>query len=388
MKSSPPEFVKANRIIGEARISALDVFDIQLPATIEPAASQVTRYRVVEVVTDANVTGYSFTQANQDGGVHVDNRPLLRSLMVGRDLFGILPELAIWRAGGAVEHALWDTIGKLVGQPVHRLLGGGSRTVKAYATCVWPGPLDQSGISADDQALMAVRLRDAGFKGMKIRIWRPDPDDDIHACSVIRAAVGPEFAIMVDRTAHLSGRTWDVDTAVKVAHGLEKVGVEWLEEPLDRADLDGLRRLSDRVVIPIAGGEAYRELTEFREALTLNAFDIIQPDAMHTGGVLPTVRVGTLAEAFDTRCVPHGSNGLALAGWLQVASVLRSEWQEIALVKPPILPEEQWEPALAIIRTDSLFKIREGEIEIPQAPGLGLNVDKHALDEYRVPVAG
>src|SRR5258708_19702003 len=95
MKSSPPEFVKANRIIGEARISALDVFDIQLPATIEPAASQVTRYRVVEVVTDANVTGYSFTQANQDGGVHVDIRPLLRTLMLVRDLFVILLDFAI-----------------------------------------------------------------------------------------------------------------------------------------------------------------------------------------------------------------------------------------------------------------------------------------------------
>ena len=124
---------------------------------------------------------------------------------------------------GGLEHAIWDAIGKIAGQPVYRLLGGAEGKVKAYLTCVWPGNPDQSHVTYDQQAEMAVKIKQAGFHGMKIRAWRPRPDDDVEACRTIRAAVGPEFAIMFDRTAHhpqVAGQSvWDYETALSHCAG-------------------------------------------------------------------------------------------------------------------------------------------------------------------------
>ena len=117
--------------------------------------------------------------------------------------------------------ALWDAIGKIAGQPACKLLGGAADRVKAYVTCVWKGNLDQSHIACEDQARTAVKLKQAGFKGMKIRAWRPNPMDDVAACAVIKQAVGPDFAVMFDRTAHrpeaVGRRVWDYETGLKVA---------------------------------------------------------------------------------------------------------------------------------------------------------------------------
>jgi L-alanine-DL-glutamate epimerase-like enolase superfamily enzyme len=87
-----------------------------------------------------------------------------------------------------LEHALWDAIGKIAGQPVWRLLGGPRASLKTYVTVVWRGNADQSQVAYRDQADFALRLKKAGFAGMKIRAWRPDPMHDVEACGEIRAA--------------------------------------------------------------------------------------------------------------------------------------------------------------------------------------------------------
>src|SRR5207302_5086875 len=90
---------------------------------------------------------------------------------------------------GGVEHAVWDAIGKIAGQPVAKLLGGSADRVKAYVTCVWKGNLDQSQVPYAEQARMAVKLKQAGFKGMKIRAWRPNQMDVVAAGGVLKQAV-------------------------------------------------------------------------------------------------------------------------------------------------------------------------------------------------------
>ena len=168
---------------GGVQITGVDVFSIRVPVpAADEALGKMNGYSVVEIRTDAGTSGYSFAGASRralDSGI--------RPLLVGKDLFAMERHLKRGLANwGGVEHAVWDAIGRIAGQPVFRLLGGASDRVQVYLTCVWPGNPDQSHVSYKEQAETAVRIKNAGFRGMKIRAWRPNPMDDVDACRVIK----------------------------------------------------------------------------------------------------------------------------------------------------------------------------------------------------------
>jgi D-galactarolactone cycloisomerase len=395
------------RGVKPVRIQGVDVFRIEIPIPSGEVKRGLTnKYLVAKVETDAGVRGYAFGEflraalAPEPGGWEYSfDGPsadllhrVIRPALVGKDLFAIEDHL---KAGlvewGGLEHALWDAIGKIAGQPVYKLLGGSKNSIRVYLTCVWPGKDtrdysldDQSQVPYAAQAEMAVKIKNAGFKGMKIRAWRPRPTDDADACGEIRAAVGPDFEIMFDRTAHLPGKVWDYPTALSVARALEKHRAYWLEEPFDRNDFLSPARLAREVDIKITGGEAYQGLEPFRECLVHNSYDILQPDAVIAGGILMVRKIAAMAAGFHNPVILHGSMGLGLAGWLQAAAAIGAEWQELALITPPLLPQEQWSPALNVLGTKALFTFKDGDIQIPQGPGLGLDVDEEALERYRV----
>jgi D-galactarolactone cycloisomerase len=364
-------------------IRDVDIFPIDIPVSQgEHDAGVDHQYTVVRIGTDMGVRGYSFA------GPRPGILPEVRKILVGQDLFAVERHLrhGLIRWGG-VEHAVWDAIGKIAGQPVSRLLGGAADRVKAYVTCVWKGRLDQSQVAYDEQARIAVKLKQAGFKGMKIRAWRPDPMDDVVACGIIKQAVGSDFALMFDRTADrprdVGQQVWDYDTGLKVARGLQRQGAYWLEEPFARDDYLGPARLAAEVDIPITGGEGYRGLDPFRECLIHKTYDILQPEGSGSGGILTCVQVAALARAFRLPCILHGSMALRVAGWLQATLAFGSEWQELALITPPLLPQEQWSPGLKVLKSKEVFTIRDGVILAPEHPGIGLDVDEESVERFR-----
>jgi L-alanine-DL-glutamate epimerase-like enolase superfamily enzyme len=366
-------------------VRGLDIFPIEIPVSqAEHDAGVDHRFTVVRVDTDAGVRGYSFAGPPSPRALAEG-----RTILVGQDLFAIERHLrhGLIRWGG-IEHALWDAIGKVAGQPVSKLLGGTSVRVKAYVTCVWKGKMDQSHVSYDDQAATAAKLKRAGFKGMKIRAWRPDPMDDVAACRAIKKAVGPDFAVMFDRTAHrpedVGQKVWDYETGRKVARGLQEAGAGWLEEPFARDDYQSPARLAAEIDMPITGGEGYVGLDGFRECATHKTYDILQPEGSGCGGILTCVKVAALAQAFQLPCILHGSMALRVAGWLQATLAIGSEWQELALVAPPLLPEEQWAPGLKVLKSAKMFAIEEGMILAPAYPGIGLDLDEDAIERFRV----
>jgi D-galactarolactone cycloisomerase len=338
------------------------------------------RYTFYEVETDAGIRGYCFDRGSDYRLLDQEIRPAL----VGKDLFAVERHLqaGLDKWGGA-EQAIWDAIGKIAGQPVYRLLGGSKSRLKVYLTCVWRGKADQSQVSYREQADLALKIRKAGFTGLKIRAWRPDPAGDAAACGEIRAAAGPDFTIMVDRTADLPG-LWNYSTALRVARALEKHNVAWLEEPFARDDFFSAARLAREVDIFITGGERFQGLDAYRECLAQEAFDLLQPDVVLCGGLFMVRKIAALAEAFHKPVVLHGAMGLRLAGWLQASAAFGADWQELALITPPLMPEEQWSPALKVLNSKVLFTLRDGYIDVPQAPGLGLDVNREAVAEYRV----
>ena len=96
---------------------------------------------------------------------------------------------------------MWDAIGKISGQPVSRLLGAKTSSLPVYFTYVWPGDPTQDHVPFKEQAAQALRLKNAGFKAMKVRVWRKNSADDAKACGEMLAAAGSGFRVMVDRTA-------------------------------------------------------------------------------------------------------------------------------------------------------------------------------------------
>ncbi len=368
------------------RIADIDLFTVDVPVTrAENAAGVQHSHAVVKLVTDAGVTGYSFA-----GPYPGPPRPVIKQALVGKDLFnvdGLLRE-GLWRWGG-IEHAVWDAIGKIAGQPVFKLLGGREDRVNAYLTCVWPGPADQQQVPFNDQVDMAVRIKRAGFKGMKIRVWRPNPMDDVEVCRLIKEATGPDFHLMFDRTAEApvveSGQlVWDFETGLKVARALQKEGAYWLEEPFARPDYETPAKLASMVDILITGGEGYDSIDSYRQCLLHRTYDILQPDGNHAGGIFRCRQVGILGESFHVPVILHGTMSLMLAGWLQATLAMGAPWQEMALITPPLLPEEQWAPGMKLLRSKQMFTIENGQLVAPPYAGIGLDVDEDALDRYRI----
>ncbi|MEO8127541.1 MAG: enolase C-terminal domain-like protein [Bryobacteraceae bacterium] len=367
------------------RITDVDLFEIDIPVTAaEAEAGLQHRFGVAKVMTDAGVTGYSFAGAPRRALGEV------KQLLVGKDLFNVDTQVhdGLGRWGG-VEHAVWDAIGKIANQPVYKLLGGARDRVTAYLTCVWKGPADQQQVPFQQQVDMAVRIEKAGFKGMKIRAWRPNPMDDVRVCEEIRAAVGKDFKIMFDRTAHMpvnmaGQKLWDFETGLKVARGLQSAGAYWLEEPFARDDYEGPARLARSVDIAITGGEGYSSLEPYRQCLLHKTYDILQPDGRGAGGIYMCRKVGILAGSFHVPCILHGSMALPLAGWLQATLAIGSPLQEVALISPPLLPAEQWSPGLKVLKSKTMFDFENGDFLAPPYPGIGLDIDEEAIEKYRV----
>jgi D-galactarolactone cycloisomerase len=165
---------------------------------------------------------------------------------------------------------------------------------------------------------------------------------------------------------------------------LEAIDATWLEEPFAREDLASYRRLKDEVNLPITGGEFSTEFSIFRDYLVHRAVDIIQPDVFISGGIWPTKKVAVLAEAFDVPCILHGTNGPDLAASLQVASTIPScRMMEFALLFPPLTLEQMYEPLLRILKQSELYTFKNGNIELSQAPGLGVALDEEAIEQLR-----
>ena len=373
--------------VKRVRITDVESFRVRVPPGQAADPLRIYDYSISRVHTDAGVVGTSFIGCPQD-----ILQSWVKPTLVGHDLFAVDHHIArlqmnrgesgvqIW---SGVEHAIWDAIGRIANRPVANLLGGARDKLRVYRTTVWPGKADQSHIAYDTQAKFAVRLKQSGYTGMKVRAWRPRPMDDVDMVGVVRAAVGPDFKIMLDRTAVRPGWVWDYPTALEVCRGLEKHDAYWLEEPFDGHDIYGPARLAAELDILITGGELAKSTFEFLEFLVNKTYDVLQPDTRICGGIWMARKIAVLAESFGVPCIQHGTASHALAGYIQAGCAMNNcEWQEI--IGEPNLPEEQWAPALKLVRTPQVFPIENGLVLLPDLPGLGLDLNEDAIREYRV----
>ncbi|MBY0232345.1 MAG: mandelate racemase/muconate lactonizing enzyme family protein [Gemmataceae bacterium] len=289
-----------------------------------------------------------------------------------------LRQASFWQGrGGAVEHAisgidlaLWDMFGKIAGQPVSRLLGGNYRTkVKPYGSILFdePGPLRE--------ALLATKAR--GFKAIKLG-WRPfgrkSRKFDELLMKTARDAVGPDIELMVD--AGGSEQFWPhgYKWAVETARMLKDFDVVWFEEALPPDDIEGYVKLREHSPVPIATGEVLTRRQSFKPWLERGAVDIIQPDCTKCGGLTEAWRIAWMAYENNIQWVPHGWNtALGLAADLHLSAAM-----PVARYVEYLTPS----PYLDAIITQPFKVDAEGYLNVPDRPGLGVELDREALKRY------
>jgi L-alanine-DL-glutamate epimerase-like enolase superfamily enzyme len=174
------------------------------------------------------------------------------------------------------------------------------------------------------------------------------------------------------------GPRWDYETALDFARAMADLGVYWLEEPLDRFDFDGLRRLRDNGGVPIAGGEMNQGLHEFRVMIEKDCLDIYQPDATLAGGVTVARKVAELAREKGRKFSPHTwTNGIGFAINLQIAAGIG----DCPIIEYPYEPES-WSPESRDAMLTKPFLAHDGHVEVPDAPGLGIELSPEAMAKY------
>ena len=262
-------------------------------------------------------------------------------------------------AAAGLDMAAWDALAKAADMPLCCLLGGSVGAVKAYnSNGLWLR-------SPDEVAAEAVELREEGdFFGLKLRMGRERPEEDIAAVEAIRKSVGDGMHLMVDFNQGL-----DMAEALKRCHMIDDLELDWIEEPIVYDNLDGYARLTADLKTPIQIGENFYGPRELHKALQKKACDLVMPDFMRIGGVTGWLRSAAIAGAagipMSTHLYPevgaHVMRVTETAHWL--------EWQNWA---NPVL--------------QTPYEVCNGLLHIPQVPGLGLewNEDVVAANRFDV----
>ncbi|MBL9200324.1 MAG: mandelate racemase/muconate lactonizing enzyme family protein [Opitutaceae bacterium] len=274
----------------------------------------------------------------------------------------------------AIDIALWDLKGKILGAPVHVLLGGKRRdAVAVYAT----------GMYFDDEPDLAARLAAEaagyaaqGFRAVKMKVGLGVETDAAHVRAV-RAALGPRVKLMID-----SNHAFGLREALDLVRRVEQHDIAWFEEPLSPDDYEGYRELRRRSAIPIAAGECEYGVAGFHQLFGADAVDIAQPDICACGGLTEVQRIAALARAHHVALTPHcWGTGIGFAvglHFLATIDVLPGRRHP----PEPFLEMDRTENALRDELTPPRFEARDGAVTVPDAPGLGIDVDLRRLADF------
>jgi D-galactarolactone cycloisomerase len=352
--------------------------DPPFPAAWDPEPRTRFAVTIVRVETDEGVVGIG-------SGDTMDGFEAFEHLFIGQDPLAIARHVRVletidFHAGRywPLEVALWDIVGKVAGLPVATLFGGALDGMPAYASC---GSL----LGPAARAESALRLREEGFRALKIRVDPRRLDEGLAAVAATRAAVTDTMAIMVDlnqgwrMAGDVSPSLGPTEARRIVAH-LADYDVLWVEEPLAGTDLRGLAGLRASSPGPrIAGGEMIRTFSEVLAALDADAFDVFQGDAVLSAGMSRTRTAGELALARNRWFTPHTwTNGIGLLANLHVvAGVGGGPFIEFPYDPPGWTPERR-DAMLA----ESIRPGRDGILRVPSAPGIGITLDESAIARY------
>ncbi|HJQ59185.1 MAG TPA: mandelate racemase/muconate lactonizing enzyme family protein [Vineibacter sp.] len=345
---------------------------------------------VVEIATDAGVTGFGecYGPAAVAKAV-IDTQ--LKPRVVGRDPFDVevvwedlynrikdygLTGMTISAISG-IDIALWDVIGRAAGKPIHKLIGGAYRTeVVPYATGLYFIDMNRLIEEAVEEA---VAFAEQGFCAIKMKIGLGDLKLDAARVAAVRQAIGPDIKLAVD-----ANHCFSVPNAIRLGRMLEAHDIMWFEEPISPEDHDGYVEVTRALDMAVAGGENDFTRWGFRDIIARKAMDIVQPDLCAAGGFSECRKIATLASAFGVECVPHAwGSAIGLAATVQFLAALPDQPPALRPM-PPMLEFEQTPNPLRDHLAKTPIEQKGGIVKVPDGPGLGIEIDRKVLQQYKV----
>ena len=278
----------------------------------------------------------------------------------------------------AIDIALWDLKGKILGQPVHSLLGGKKRnSVIPYATGMYFRKADDLGKALADEARGYM---DLGYKAMKMKVGL-GIEEDIRHIQLVREAIGAGIKLMID-----SNHAYNLREAIQLAKAAEPFQIYWFEEPLSPEYYHQYAELRSKTNIPIAGGECEHLRFGFQTLFQSQSVDIAQPDICTVGGLTEAKNIASLASVYGVEIVPHSwGTGIAIAAALHFIANL--DIFPGRLFPPECFIElDRTENGLREELTQSAMKVDNGVIMISDDPGLGFSLNEEALHKYATKV--
>jgi D-galactarolactone cycloisomerase len=272
-----------------------------------------------------------------------------------------------------IDVALWDLVGKAVGKPVHRLLGGNRRdTLTAYASTMY---------FTEDNREIADPIRaavDEGFTAVKIKIGS-GTKADVERVRTAREILGEDARLMVDINGNYRPRQ-----AIRTVNAIAEFDVMWIEEPVPPENFTGYREVKASIDVPIAAGEAHYGRFAFKRLVDGRTVDIVQPNLGRCGGLSEASRIADMATTENVAVRPHVWNSaVGLAAAVQFAASV-SDYPHTRHVPDPMMVEfDRSENPLRDRILKSSFDPNGGSVDVPQSPGLGIEVDEDAVDRYR-----
>ncbi len=368
------------------KISSVRATPLHLPVSVGAGARiQSTSLCLVDVELDDGRVGTGMTAITEEEviGSIVDEiaGPALRGLdpMRHEQLWDRLYWLLTPRgqsgyashAIAAIDLALWDLKGQILGQPCWRLLGGARSQVPVYATFGF------AFFERDELAAAARSWVDRGFRRLKMTVGhhalqrrdepRPLADviaRDVERIEAVRDAVGPGVQIYIDGNCSL-----DYFHALALAQRIEHLDVAFFEEPVSQNDIPNLAKLRAKTRIPLAAGQNEGQASRFRDMLVAQAVDVVQPNACITGGFTQCLRIAGMAAAFNTQFANGGAwphHNMHLHAGLANGSLV--EYHSVAVECCKQVFDDLPEPS-------------DGVLTLPETPGLGFKPNRRRVAE-------
>ncbi len=341
------------------------------------------RWLFLKITTDEGIVGWGepvIEGKAQTVGAAVDE---FMQQLIGKnplnieDHWNMMYRSSFYRGGpilmsaiSGIDQALWDIKGKYYNAPVHELLGGACReSMKVYS---WIG-----GDRPQDTANAAKKAFENGFDAIKMNATEElqyiDSYDKIESVvqrvAGIREAAGNQLGIGID----FHGRVHKPMAKV-LAKELEPYNPMFIEEPVLSENIEAVREISQTTTIPIALGERLFSRWDFKHILESGFVDIIQPDLSHAGGITECKKIISMAEAYDVGAAPHCPLGpIALVSCLQVDATCHNAFiQEQSLG----IHYNKDSDILDYITNKEVFEFKDGYVDIPKKPGLGVEIDE------------
>ena len=344
----------------------------------------------VKVETDAGIHGWgeAYSQYDRDTAVAAQLEALGR-YAVGRSPFDIKHftqvafddyaqrrgSVELFCAISGIEQAMWDIVGKACRQPVYNLLGGRCRDrVRVYANG-WSYGLKEP----DDYARAAEQVVKQGFTALKFdplpapwRTWIPKEHERraVRVVKAVRDAVGPDVDLLIEQHRRLAPMH-----AIRLDRQLAAFDLYLMEESCQAEYPDELALIRREIGVPMMIGEATYTKTGFRPLLEKRAADILNPDVACVGGILELKEIAAMAEPFLVAMSPHNYNSTLVA----LASTVHA-----SATMPNFTITEYFLPFVEFCDriSPNQLKPKNGYIDLPTAPGLGVDVDEAALGKY------